>query len=298
MTAEADMWAAAVEQAFRAGCASRIPGIKLDMGGATALEAANEWRFLTASHGPWAESRKRICEMCGIEPEVVRQEALRRGPSRHALFGLRGEMKHAEMLRNLNARDQRMMKDYASGRDIAEMVKEYGVSDRRIKQIAGEHRVKRQRQHWLPKKDIKARNAAMLREYAAGVSIHVLTSNYGLTASTIQTIAGKNGVKRPEGYNAAIGLASAVAAMENGANAARNAEIFDRWKNGASYGDIGRALDMNPQAVRSVIARMRKRTASNASGEVLGGACVAGGGGGGVEMSSFHAGNHSQGAQT
>ena len=285
----ADMWAAALEYAFRAACEPLCPTNRKDTGGSCSpSEAADEWRFLTATKGAWAESRALICGINGVDPEIVRAEALRRGISRQAKYGLlTGEMR-AGMLREMSDRDQRMMTDYAAGIALHVIAKTYRISDRRIKQIAADHGVKRRRQHvHLTPAQIEARNVPMLAEYQAGVSMEELTARYGLAESTITSIAHRRGVKRPEGYIAAIGRASAIAAAEDAGRTARNAEIMRRRKAGESLKEIARDLGMKVDTARSVVNRAEKRAASNASGEVLGGACVAGGGGG-QSVPPFH----------
>lgn len=181
MTAEADMWAAAVEQAFRAGCASRIPGVRVDYSGASALEAANEWRFLTATHGPWAESRSRICNMCGVDPDVARQEALRRGPSRLALDGLRAEKNRHE----------------ARG------------ADRKHREVFGIN----------PRPSTMERNARLTEDYSAGVPMAALCAKYGLSESRVCNIANTLGVRRPDWFRVEAGKLGPVVRDRNKAAA-------------------------------------------------------------------------------
>ena len=172
MSAEADMYAAAVEQAFRAGCKPLVPSNKADMAGASPSEAANEWRFLTAAHGAWADSRKIICEINGVDPELARQEALRRGPSRQALIGLRHEMRRGEA--------KKPPAGVAIGKN--------------------------------PSPAIIARNAALAADYAGGMMIREMAVKYApLSADTIAKIANQLGAKRPPGFMKAVGAVGVAA---------------------------------------------------------------------------------------
>jgi transposase len=172
MSGEADMWAAAVEQALRAGCNPLVETRRNDMGGCTPSEAANEWRFLTAPHGPWADSRKHICEMCGVEPDLLRNEALRRGASRQAVLGLRHEARREE------------------------------AKKPHIGTAIGKN----------PSPAIIARNAALAADYAGGMMIREMAVKYApLSADTIAKIANQLGAKRPPGFMKAVGAVGVAA---------------------------------------------------------------------------------------
>jgi hypothetical protein len=291
MTAEADMWAAAVEQAFRAGCVSLVPSNKLDMAGATPSEAANEWRFLTAVKGGWADSRIRICNMCGIDPEIVRQEALRRGASRQAVLGLRHEMRREETkgqprsnVRKPSAatieRNARIAADYCAGMPLPEMVEKYGLARTTIESIAQHTGARR------PPRDNAAREqlcAAVCADWADGVQSKVIAQRHGITIHAAQKIAMEAGVKRPDWFQTENGRRTSekIRARNAARNADRNAEIMRRHAAGESFGAIGRAMGINWTTARMVI-----RTASAV--EVRGDSNSRAGGGGVASSVSFH----------
>lgn len=84
----AERAAAVVAQAFRDGCEPRAtapPGEPVERkrarSSATKAEQLEAWEFLTATAGGWMEARCNWCWVVGVDPELVRAEALRRGPS-------------------------------------------------------------------------------------------------------------------------------------------------------------------------------------------------------------------------
>lgn len=90
VTGEGDMIAAMFAQAFEDGCAPLEDSLHEYRNGAkraragrkaTMQEALHEWRFLTALTGEWAESRKLWAGLAGMDEHIVREEAMRRGPS-------------------------------------------------------------------------------------------------------------------------------------------------------------------------------------------------------------------------
>jgi DNA-binding NarL/FixJ family response regulator len=314
MSAEGSMWAAAVEQAFRAACEPNPGDRRNDMGGCTPSEAANEWRWLTAPHGPWAESRIRICNLNGVDPEIVRQEALRRGASRQAALGLRHEMRREdekakpspykdprfgkqpspEMLE----RNSKVAADYAAGIPKAVIAARYGLAwgtVKKIAQLVGVHRpiaqkLKEIEAAWRAETDMAARkygdraarNAALLEEYAAGVAMVDLSRKYSLAAGTIHAMAVQNEVRRPEGMRAEIN--NRARAAKAAKIDARNAEILERAARGESRSEIAAHFGMTHAALDSAITRARKKAGSAVES---GGSRAAGGEGGAVSV-SFH----------
>lgn len=79
----AELAGAVIRQAMHDGCRPH-PGARQTGGAATIHERSQAWAFLTAHTGAWAESRASWCWVCGVDPEVIREEALRRGPARGA----------------------------------------------------------------------------------------------------------------------------------------------------------------------------------------------------------------------
>jgi hypothetical protein len=82
---ESDLWAAVLRWAFTDACEETRTATRRDGSSsrsATSVDKIHAWLFLTRETGPWAESRIMICWMCGVDPAVVREEALRRGPCR------------------------------------------------------------------------------------------------------------------------------------------------------------------------------------------------------------------------
>lgn len=84
----AELAAAVVAQAFADACPGErslhgkrglisTRGVKI--GGSMAR--AEAWWFLTDTTGIWAEARVLWCSITGVEPEVIRAEAIRRGPN-------------------------------------------------------------------------------------------------------------------------------------------------------------------------------------------------------------------------
>lgn len=167
---EGDLWATAIEYAFRAACLPIGPQKNnAGGGGCEPSEAADEWRFLTDTKGGWAESRHIICWINGVDPEIVRNEALRRGISRQAQYGLlRGE-ERAVMLAMSSERDQRILEEYAAGRPIPEMAAAYGLSEYRIRQLAGEYGVKRPKNNKWAGSAVEVRGDRKSRAAGGGV---------------------------------------------------------------------------------------------------------------------------------
>lgn len=84
MNGEAQMIGASIAQAFRDACLIEPRPPKL---GASLYpsprEAMEAWRFLTARNGEWAASREALCWAVGVDPDLIRCAALRKGPSRY-----------------------------------------------------------------------------------------------------------------------------------------------------------------------------------------------------------------------
>jgi DNA-binding NarL/FixJ family response regulator len=97
VTGEGDMIAAMFAQSFEDGCAPLTDSLHEYRNGAkraragrkaTMQEALHEWRFLTALAGEWADSRKLWAGLAGMDEHIIREEALRRGPSNMAQRGM------------------------------------------------------------------------------------------------------------------------------------------------------------------------------------------------------------------
>lgn len=59
--------------------ASRKPTPKSSSGGSSAVTSQDHMEaiaFLTAENGEWAESRATLCDMVGINPEILRKKAI------------------------------------------------------------------------------------------------------------------------------------------------------------------------------------------------------------------------------
>lgn len=272
MTAEADMWAAAIEYAFRAACRPVVEtGRKDTGGGCEPSEAADEWRFLTDTAGGWAESRAIICWINGVDPDVVRNEAIRRGISRQAKYGLlAGEARQSHLL-EINARDATILREYAAGRPMGDIASEYGLTVNRIQQIAGEHGVKRPKNNTWPGRVMPsadpARNAAIIADWEAGVSLPDIAEKHGVRVASAKSIARRAGAKRPETFRLAILHANGAAAAAR--NAERNAEIARRHADGETIREISKAMKLSPKTIRRAVetgSAVESRGASRAAG--------------------------------
>lgn len=205
MSAEADMWAAAVEQALRYGCA---PLDGSDLVGCEPSAAANEWRFLTDIQGGWADSRTHICNMCGLDPDILRREALRRGMSNAARAALmHGEMvaeKRKRKLRpavwkgnDIDARNAAIAVDFAAGMSNDAMNRKYGLSLLSIKKIAYTHGAKRPADFVAiareavvaGRKDRKPeRNAEILARAERGEKTAAIARAMGVTPAVVSSV--------------------------------------------------------------------------------------------------------------
>jgi hypothetical protein len=95
LTGEGDLVAAMFHRAFADACESPpvAPGQRANGFNPTLREALDAWRFLTSTGGAWAEMRTLWAGLAGVEPGIVREEALRRGPGRAVRVALMaGEM--------------------------------------------------------------------------------------------------------------------------------------------------------------------------------------------------------------
>lgn len=258
MTAEASMWATAIEYAFNAAC-QPLDATKRDTAaGCTPSEAANEWRFLTDDKGGWAESRKIICWVNGVDPDVVRAEAIRRGISRQAKYGLlKGEERAAAVG---GARNARIIEDYEAGRPVGEIADANGISVARVMQLAGEVGAKRPKHSpWgsaaQPKPDDVS--VAIAADWAAGMPLADMMAKYNKSAASIPAIARRMKAKRPDGWNSRQALLNAAIqkAKRDAECSERDAEIMRRHREGQSLREIGRALGMKHSTVRNIVKR-------------------------------------------
>lgn len=256
MTAEASMWATAIEYAFRAACMPLHDTGRQDTGGGcTPSEAANEWRFLTDARGDWAESRKIICWVNGVDPDVVRGEAIRRGISRQAKYGLAKGEERAALVGG--TRNILIVEDYEAGRPVADIAAANGISVARVVQLAGQVGAKRPKHSpWStaaqPKPDDVS--VAIAADWAAGVPMDDMVRKYGKPAASISAAARKLKALRPDGWaaqNALIGSAIRKARLD-AANAERNAEIARRHREGQSFRQIARDLSLDIKTVFNI----------------------------------------------
>ena len=104
MDGEADMWASVVRLALADACGAAATSSRNAGGNATPRDAVEAWKFCTDTTGAWAESRALICGLCGVNPDILRDEAIRRGPGRGA---------RAEMARIAEARAKKAKRDAA-----------------------------------------------------------------------------------------------------------------------------------------------------------------------------------------
>jgi hypothetical protein len=142
MSAEADLWAAVFRQALSDACAPLVE-TKRKEPGVSALDAIAAWHFLTDETGDWAASRRYWATMNGVDGELVRQEALRRGASRQTRVALKQQAAMIEAKADINKRDQMILEAYAEGVAIRIICDQFKIGEARLRQIAGKAGVKR-----------------------------------------------------------------------------------------------------------------------------------------------------------
>jgi hypothetical protein len=77
----AELVAAMVRLSLQEGCAAPPGERPIESRWRSDQDHREAWQWLiTAPHGPWAASRRDWCLLAGLDPEVLRQQALRRGP--------------------------------------------------------------------------------------------------------------------------------------------------------------------------------------------------------------------------
>jgi hypothetical protein len=76
----AELVAAMVRLSLQEGCAAPPGWRPIESHWRSHQDHREAWQWLTAPHWPWAASRRDWCLLAGLDPEVLRQEALRRGP--------------------------------------------------------------------------------------------------------------------------------------------------------------------------------------------------------------------------
>jgi FixJ family two-component response regulator len=262
MSAEGGMWAAAIEYAFRAACMPPEPTVKQDTGGGcTPSEAADEWRFLTDTQGGWAESRAIICWINGVDPDVVRSEAIRRGISRGARYGLLTGEERKAMLAEIGARDAKILQEYAAGRPICDIAAEHKISMIRVQQIAIQNRVKRPKNNKWPGREnegirsqrIIERNKRIVEAWVAGVPMEQIAVDADMPPEAVRSVARRAGAKRPAWFIAAQARKNAEEVVEK--MAGRNADILRRRASGESVSVIAASLGRHVRTIRNILSK-------------------------------------------
>jgi hypothetical protein len=212
----ADLWAAVFALAMKDACetdhyASKTAG---NSAAPTQRDALEAWAFLTAS-GEWGAHREWCAGMNGINAGIIREEAIRRGPTR----GVR------------------------AGRMAAEMREEAPVVRRKPARVIVPRAAAAEQR--------KALGASIAIDWAAGVEIEAIAQRTGLTHNAIAKIARRLGALRPADWRArnAGKINQAVKAK----NAARNAEIMQRKAEGQSIRTICAAMNMKMRTVHRVM---------------------------------------------
>lgn len=237
---EADLWAAVFAQSFKDACetesfASRSAG---NSAAPTARDAIEAWRFLTDG-GEWAAHRDWLAGINGLNAGVVREAAIKRGPSRAARVAMTQAAQIAE----------------------APVVRRIPKKRFRIRPAPPPERAAER----------AAFRLAVAADWGAGVPLEEIVKRHGVSPHMASKIARAEGVKRPPGFMALLAHKSNVGRPKN---EARNAEILSRRADGESYADIGRAMGMPWSTVRAVI-----RTAGSAVEAGGSNSRAAGGGG-------------------
>jgi hypothetical protein len=240
MSGEADLWAAVFALAMKDACETESYACKAAGNSAapTCRDALEAWAFLTHG-GEWGAHREWLAGINGINAGIIREEALRRGPTR----GVRVARLNAEMREEkpvVRRKPAKQTKPRAPGRDDAR----------------------------------KALCASLASDWAAGVEIEIIAQRTGLTHNAIAKIARQLGARRPADWMARSAVKAA--SLINAKNAARNAEIMQRHQGGQSIRTICAAMNMKMRTVHSIIYKEKAGSAVEAGGS---NSRAAGGGG-------------------
>ncbi len=235
----ADLWAAVFALAYKDACetdsyASKSAG---NSAAPTQRDALEAWAFLTGS-GEWGAHREWCAGINGIQAGIIREEAIRRGPTR----GVRAARMSAEI------------------REQKPVVRRKPVKEAKPRPRRDEAR--------------KALCASVALDWAAGVEIEDIAQRTGLTPNAIAKIARQHGARRPADWMARS--AAKANATVQAANAERNAEIMARKADGQSIRTICAAMGMKMRTVHSIIQKELAGSAVEAGGSnsrAAGGGC-------------------------
>ena len=240
MSGEADLWAAVFALAMKDACETESYACKAAGNSAapTCRDALEAWAFLTHG-GEWGAHREWLAGINGIQQGIIREEALRRGPTRSVRVA-RMSAEIREQAPVVRRKPAKQPKPRAPGRDPAR----------------------------------KALCASVAADWAAGVEIEDIAARSGLTHNAIAKIARQLGARRPADWMARS--AAKAAAAVQAANADRNAEIMRRRMQGESIRTICAAMGMKMRTVHSIIRKELPGSAVEAGGS---NSRAAGGGG-------------------
>lgn len=205
MSAEADLWGAAFRQAFNDACHSQSFRRTDANGGGnggvpTAQDVRDAWAFLTAG-GEWGKSREFWASLNNVNPDVIRAEALRLGPSRATRIALmQGELPPPAKARQAKfaERDAAIAADWSAGVSMDAMEAKYApLRAGGIVKVARRMNASRP-DGWEkivgPGAAIKraaknrARNAEIMRLHDAGKSLRQIASIVGLKLTAVHMV--------------------------------------------------------------------------------------------------------------
>lgn len=153
---EADLWAAVFRLAMQDACETERFATRSNGNGSapTQRDALEAWEFLTAG-GEWGAYRDWLAGMNGVNAGIIREEAIKRGPSR-AIRAARLGREMAEPVQprkrrvrppqptaEIQARNAAIFADYAAGVGINAMAEKYDLLAATINMLAAKHGVKR-----------------------------------------------------------------------------------------------------------------------------------------------------------
>lgn len=144
MSAEGDLWASFWATMFHDACGSETFAQRAQGSSAApiATDAVQAWYLLTDTKGQWAEQREYLAGICGFDPKLIRDEAIRRGPSRplRAFLAAGGVEAHVKRGRKPDpirvARDAAVAADYMAGVPATDIAARHGVAFSSVRRIA------------------------------------------------------------------------------------------------------------------------------------------------------------------
>lgn len=209
MSAEADLWAAVFKRAIDDACGAESVrrASKESSAAPTARDVREAWAFLTDGNGEWGDNREFWTTMNGLNPGILREEALRRGLSRAARVALvDGECKapskpRPEIVRLPRAaakeRNERLLRDYMDGVPTDIIGRRYGVKPATVHTIAeraGVHRSLEVRAQYARESGRRAhehladRNAEIIERAARGQTQAVIAREMGISAKAVHAL--------------------------------------------------------------------------------------------------------------